>query len=379
METTSKRIFGLDVVRASAISLVLIAHTSAILFPLIKIPIIGFIIGKLIAINYHFGVVGVELFFVLSGFLIGTILIKENIETNVNTNKGLFHFWKMRWMRTLPAYYFVMIIICFLNKYILFQPTPFSFFIFTQNLVTPHPPVFGEAWSLSVEEWSYLILPFLFLVIRKFLQKKKAFLNILISYLFFFFAFRIINAFDPMFADIDKGIRKIVLFRLDAVAWGILIAYFNLYYRSRLILLRKGFFYIGLCGILIISALNYLGFHPKFNYYNTSNIFRFLIDAFLYTLYPVFAAMLLPAALCLKATSNIFITKIITKLSALSYTLYLTHAYIVLQLMEKYFVVTTISGCLIFFVAYLILAFSAAIILHKLIEIPFINLRNKIK
>ena len=88
------RVFGLDFLRAIAISLVLISHISLLLFPTSD----NFFL-KIIRI---FGAVGVDLFFVLSGFLIGGILLKH-IDLNKTNFKDLLIFWKWRWFRTVVS------------------------------------------------------------------------------------------------------------------------------------------------------------------------------------------------------------------------------------------------------------------------------------
>jgi len=93
-----KRVFGLDLMRALAIIFVVIGHGGWILDKAnTNFPWIRFIDG-------------VELFFVLSGFLIGGILIKifQNTESlNLNT---IWDFWIRRWFRTLPNYYLVLVL-----------------------------------------------------------------------------------------------------------------------------------------------------------------------------------------------------------------------------------------------------------------------------
>ena len=49
---------------------------------------------------------GVELFFVLSGFLIGNIILKGNFKTL----NEIYFFWVKRWSRTIPNYYLFIII-----------------------------------------------------------------------------------------------------------------------------------------------------------------------------------------------------------------------------------------------------------------------------
>ena len=91
----SKRVFGLDLMRAIAIINVVIVHASWMnIFPNYPwIPIIP----------------GVELFFVLSGFLIGTILLNTFLNEERFGVKQMARFWKRRWFRTLPNYYLILL------------------------------------------------------------------------------------------------------------------------------------------------------------------------------------------------------------------------------------------------------------------------------
>ncbi|MDP3311908.1 acyltransferase [Lutibacter sp.] len=81
------RIFGLDLIRAVAILLVVMSHATLLLFPYSEHAIV--ILIKIL------GVIGVDLFFVLSGFLIGGILLKQ-IDQNKTRLSDLFRFWKRR-------------------------------------------------------------------------------------------------------------------------------------------------------------------------------------------------------------------------------------------------------------------------------------------
>ena len=80
-----RRNYGLDLIRSLAICLVLFAHFTT------KAPACG--------------VLGVELFFVLSGFLIGGILYQTLRNQDPIHFRDIWLFWKRRWMRTLPNYY----------------------------------------------------------------------------------------------------------------------------------------------------------------------------------------------------------------------------------------------------------------------------------
>ncbi|MFD0989494.1 acyltransferase family protein [Mariniflexile jejuense] len=90
------RIFGLDVIRAVAILLVIFSHSTILLFPDKE--------TTLLVIIRFFGTIGVDLFFVLSGFLIGGNILKQ-LAQEKTALKDFVYFWIRRWFRTLPNYF----------------------------------------------------------------------------------------------------------------------------------------------------------------------------------------------------------------------------------------------------------------------------------
>ena len=115
------RVFGLDLLRSIAIILVLILHSE-------------FIIRKLYPDFHIVFVDGVDLFFVLSGFLIGGILIKD---FNEKKKFNIFKFWSKRWLRTLPNYYLLLSVISILyfsNPNIYFN---WKYLFFFKTLIYP--------------------------------------------------------------------------------------------------------------------------------------------------------------------------------------------------------------------------------------------------
>lgn len=98
--TYKHRIFGLDVMRAMAIVMVVVAHA---------VFVFKGYSNSFFDILHIFGFLGVEIFFVLSGFLIGGILFKL-FRTKDVSFMDLKHFWIRRWFRTLPLYFLFLII-----------------------------------------------------------------------------------------------------------------------------------------------------------------------------------------------------------------------------------------------------------------------------
>ena len=115
-----------------------------------------------LAVLRHLGSVGVDLFFVLSGFLIGGILWRTGAQ--LRSGRVLMGFWLRRWLRTLPNYYFFLVVAVL----VLLATRPQSIdwlhrvlptALFVQNFAQRVTPFFPESWTLAVEEWFYLLFP----------------------------------------------------------------------------------------------------------------------------------------------------------------------------------------------------------------------------
>ncbi len=174
----TSRIPELDGIRGVAILLVLIWHYAVV-------QLLAFPHDTLIAkVRDRFGLTwsGVDLFFVLSGFLIGGILI------DARESPAYFRtFYIRRFFRIVPIY--AVICLIFLLVAVLFgsaqqalgPPMPwYVYATFSQNLFLTYHKAFSKyylevAWSLAVEEQFYLTIPLLiWLIPRKHLLKVMA-------------------------------------------------------------------------------------------------------------------------------------------------------------------------------------------------------------
>jgi peptidoglycan/LPS O-acetylase OafA/YrhL len=109
----------------------------------------------------HGGFYGVELFFVLSGFLIGRILIRYDSDLGNPGTVGVFYI--RRWFRTLPLFWLFVVLNVLLEFQVKDHPISLGEVLehgfFLRTFATYHPVFFPESWSLAIEEWFYLLFP----------------------------------------------------------------------------------------------------------------------------------------------------------------------------------------------------------------------------
>jgi peptidoglycan/LPS O-acetylase OafA/YrhL len=211
------RNLGLDFARSVAILLVVFSH---------GLPFMGDWPARLGLDGGKFGsgmgVLGVEIFFCLSGFLIGSILLDLQ-ETSARGNSVRI-FMVRRWMRTLPLYYLTLFALILVPA---FDPSArhdvWRYVVFLQNFVTPMPGGnwFGTSWSLTIEEWSYVALPLLAFRVFKKTREPVALAAAALCVV----AFGLRLALTRTNADWDLTVRKMMETRLDAIAYGVLLAW----------------------------------------------------------------------------------------------------------------------------------------------------------
>ena len=111
------------------------------------------------------GQLGVDIFFVLSGFLITTLLLREQDESG---KVDLIAFYIRRFFRIVPVYLFVLSIylaVCHHDptKWRMLKPALYHYFTFTNEFVARGVP-YSFSWTLGIEEKFYLAWPLLFFV-----------------------------------------------------------------------------------------------------------------------------------------------------------------------------------------------------------------------
>jgi peptidoglycan/LPS O-acetylase OafA/YrhL len=123
------------------------------------------------------GWAGVDLFFALSGYLIGNqILAALRVGQAGGPQFSLKHFYARRLLRTLPNFYVVLGLYALWPYFrgSLVVPPLWKFLTFTQNFQLIPGTAFSHAWSLCVEEQFYMLLPAVALLIAAFKVGKRA-------------------------------------------------------------------------------------------------------------------------------------------------------------------------------------------------------------
>jgi len=150
--TRRQRESGLDLLRALAILVVVFYHAG----------IFGFALPNRV---HRFGWIGVDLFFVLSGYLLGGQLCAQLARTG---SIRLGRFFARRALRIIPAYFAVLAVYFLLPTLREFpEISPFWKFLFSiQNINLRGGTAFSHAWSLAIEDQFYLLLPAILLLLR---------------------------------------------------------------------------------------------------------------------------------------------------------------------------------------------------------------------
>jgi peptidoglycan/LPS O-acetylase OafA/YrhL len=211
----------IDGLRAISVFAVIIYHANFVLF------------GHTL---FQGGFIGVDIFFVISGYLITTLILKEIYKTNQFSFK---YFYERRIRRILPVLLFVTIVTSIISYFILLPSSLVDFrksvlsilffvsnfyFWFTGNGYADQNELelpFKHTWSLSVEEQFYILFPIFLIIVIKFFRKHLLtvlFLSFLISLFFSEYFSRTHPSFN-FYMILSRGFELII---------GSLLSYFEL-------------------------------------------------------------------------------------------------------------------------------------------------------
>ncbi|MBE7171499.1 MAG: acyltransferase [Williamsia sp.] len=360
------RLFGLDHLRTLAIGLVFLYHYGH-LFPH---PAWTATIGK-------FGWTGVDLFFVLSGYLIASQLFASVAKT---AGFSFRQFFLKRFFRIVPPYWVVVAIyFCFpfVHEREALAPL-WKYATFTQNLGLDlrTQGTFSHAWSLCIEEQFYLLLPLILLALIYCKVLKKS--GWLLPALFLAgFAIRIYcyQTFvaphledDEVWAIWYKWIYYLTACRLDGLLAGVSIAalvQFRPFSYQRIAKWGNGLFVLSL---LVLTGA----------YYICSEEESFGASVFGFPLVSIGYGLMVLSAI--SPTSFLYKSKlpVTSTLALLSYAIYLIHKIVIHVAQDQLAKVGIAKNSNRMFLLCVAISVAGALLMNKVVEKSFLKLRDRI-
>ena len=320
------------------------------------------------------GWVGVDLFFVLSGFLIGTILLQER-DTKCAFN--IKKFYCRRWLRIFPAYYFYLA--CMLGGSSLFGDHVVYWQGFAlaslylvnldgaYSLKLAHvPSTLWHTWSLCVEEQFYALFPIALLLV------KTRVLSFSISVIAFVYLWRIYLVAHGM-----HGLRLLWGFdtKIDSIMFGVMAAQVcrSDWFRCNGMRIAGGAkTQFALCSLLLIVCYG-LGL------VNEQPAYQSLMWGFLFPAVQWLMTMLLVSLYTNQETplARVLSSKLMVAIGLLSYSLYLWQGVIVFPGMPD--AINNLCGgnSLLMEISFYAINFALAAVSYLVIEKPFLRMKER--
>lgn len=360
-ENAEKRKMSLDVLRVVAIIMVFGFH-----FPK---PDGVSIFGPLA----RFGWMGVDLFFVLSGYLIGSQIIKR-----MRSHDGFSYkdFYVSRFLRTLPVYFAVLAAYFTFDG---FREKPmisplWRFLTFTQNFEALDL-AFSHAWSLCIEEQFYLVCPALLLTLTRIKSARVVLLvaSLLVvagalyrhwTWLDFQSAMTPENKWDIYLESIYYPTWG----RLDGLIFGVLAAAIEQYRPEIWSALSKRRAYVGTAGVVMFSAAIFL-FTDRLSW--SATVFGYPILALSFALLVMVAASAKTSLSWLRSIG-------VGQVAILSYSFYLIHKQVMNIISTHWSFGSSDGDQFIFAVVSFAASLAMAFLMYELIERPFLMIREKL-
>ena len=351
---------GLDLLRALAIIIVVIYHAALFGF---KLP------GRV----DRFGWIGVDLFFVLSGYLIGGQLLAP-LARGDKVNLG--RFFARRALRIMPAYFAVLAIYFLLpswREYPDMSQPLWKFLLSVQNIALHGGTAFSHAWSLAVEDQFYLALPFLLLFLCRRPRAAVIVPCLLVVGGIILRAF--LAAQNPSveggvsFRGFQAWIYYPTWTRLDPLVWGVALAAIEKFRPQWWQRLMGTALWIWLPGLALIAYALYLG--ETDNLTVTACVWQF----------PLIAIGMATFLICVLSPRSFFRRIAIPGaafIASIAYSAYLIQKLVIHFVGEfctRHNIALTSLPALI---VVELCVYAAATILFLLIERPFLQLRHRI-
>jgi peptidoglycan/LPS O-acetylase OafA/YrhL len=358
------RSIALDILRAVAICLVLGRH-------MVACPdAASTVLHQITGVIQCGGWVGVDLFFVLSGFLVSGLLFNEYKKRG---NIHPWHFLVRRGLKIYPAFYVFLIISLIrvhdLGGVIKWKGVMVESLFLTSYLRTA--ALFNHTWSLGVEEHFYFILPLLFLFLIRKSQNSNPFRLVpaICIYLFFFCLLsRIAN--ESLWPDKPNRCFFQSHCRFDSLFFGVMLSYFSHFHHEK---------FMKFCAkyqkLLLVTGL--ICFIPPFAF----PVFQYpLMYTAGFSVFMVGGGCFLMTALSMNIRSK-GIMNFFAYIGSHSYSIYLWHEFAagyIGHYMGYTEQDTSLWRWLTFIGCYVVGAIGLGILMGKIVEFPVLALRDRL-
>lgn len=366
---------ALDGLRAIAILLVLVRHAAKAVADenagdIGSLPAIWF---KNFAFN---GWLGVDLFFVLSGCLIASHLLKWQKSPAAQYRFGTYILKRI--CRTFPLYYAIifLILLGFIPHYAPAIPDGrFEFVklsLFLQDYLGTH--ILVPLWSLAVEEKFYLVAPVLILLIRKAGSTFRV-IAMLVSLSLIAVMFRsfMVFALKPETYEVFFW-RCRSPFSWDPILFGVMCAYLVFNDRAKRFVQKHDMYMMLSSASFLLCLLCVRSWLETKSWIESSLV--------IYAASIAFGCLVYTSIVSIRIGTSFLASASLRVISRLSYALYLTHYTVIpAALFLSSRITGTSSGILYvmwFLSLYITLSFFFSVILHFLIEKPFLLLKDRI-
>jgi peptidoglycan/LPS O-acetylase OafA/YrhL len=321
---------------------------------------------------HRFGWIGVDLFFVLSGYLIGGQLLHQ-----LRTSKHIrfARFYARRALRILPAY-LVVVAVYFslpaLREFPNISPL-WKFLISVQNIGLRGGTAFSHAWSLAIEDQFYLLLPLVLVAVRRSRWLVFAVLCFVIAGGLLLRGYLAHLLFSDATGVSGRGYQLWIYYptwtRLDPLVLGVALAAIEQFRASWWRALTASAVWLWIPAIGIIAFALYLGEGDVLT-----------VRACIWQL-PLIAVGMAALLIC-SLSSRLPFCRVeipgIAFLASLAYSVYLSHKLVIhsiMQLCNRYSIPLTSVWALLLVQAAI---YAMGAILFFAIERPFLRLRNRV-
>ncbi|MGI8952121.1 MAG: acyltransferase family protein [Chitinophagaceae bacterium] len=341
----------------------------------------------------HFGWFGVQLFFVLSGFLITGILWKEKSAESTLSHK-FKKFWTRRSLRIFPLYF----------GYLFFLGLTYVFFHFPSYYETYIPylatytfnytrtllqwqgnPLFTHLWSLSIEEQFYLFFPLIIFFGPPRFIKALMLAGIAFAPLIRFALGKYYQSKGLPSEVVADAVYWNTLSHLDAFFMGGIIPVLSLHTKIKK---PHKIFFISLLIAIFAGIINFIYTPSSNNYFSdlgynhglTANYEHVWHYTVLNILFASFILFLVSDHTQKKFISlrRIFESKILVRIGKVSYGMYIFHWAILVYVFEHFFQPQNMLVRILLFIPYTILVYLFAVLSYRLYESKFIKLKDQL-